>query len=174
MIRNIRPENLIKTLDMKTNIMFRSTEDICNNTQEAMWDIYEKYYSYSKDYFLNRIAKNTHFAFFYEGNKLVGFTGLRINRLNVNGKKTFTIYFGQAAIEKEYRGKNLLRRMSVQIGWKYLWDVLFTNSYCWSDAISYKSYLFYAKSFAEFYPTHKATTPENEKNVITEQENTND
>ena len=151
---------------MKTSIKFLPTEKINLSTKNKMWNIYEKYYSYNREYFMERIAKNTHFAFFYEGQSLVGFTGLRINKLKINGKKTLLLYFGQAVIENKFRGKNLLRKMSVKIGQKYFWDLLFSDGYCWCDTISFKSYIFFAKSMAEFYPTYKTETPLKEEHVI--------
>ena len=63
-------------------------------------------------------------------------------------------------------GKNLLRRMSILIGIKYLKDLVFSDGYCWSDTISNKSYLFHAKSMKEFYLTIKMETPIKEEKVI--------
>ncbi|MEO1260495.1 MAG: hypothetical protein AAFZ15_16990 [Bacteroidota bacterium] len=151
---------------MKTSIKFLPINKINNSLKNNMWDIYKKYYSYSETYFKQRITKNTHFAFFYEGKQLVGFTGLRINKIKVANKKTLLLYFGQAVIETKYRSKNLLARMSIIIGRKYFWDLLFSDGYCWCDTISFKSYLFFAKSMAEFYPTYREETPIKEELVI--------
>lgn len=151
---------------MKTKIKFQTVGKISESTKENMWAIYKKYYSYSKAYFMQRIPNNTHFAFFNEGENMVGFTGLRINKIKVDGRKKLLLYFGQAVIEKGYRGKNFLRRMSILIGIKYLKDLIITDGYCWSDTISYKSYLFYAKSMKEYYPTYKTETPIKEEKVI--------
>ena len=151
---------------MKTTIKFLSSKTISEPVKNEMWNIYQKYYSYSRDYFMQRIPQNTHFAFFYDQEKMIGFTGLRINKIKTNGKKTLLLYFGQAVIETKYRGQNILRRMSIKIGIKYFWDLIFSSGYCWCDTVSFKSYLFFAKSMAEFYPTYKRGTPIQEEHVI--------
>lgn len=151
---------------MKTTIKFLKTGKITTELKEEMWSIYEKYYSYEKDYFFHRMMNNTHFAFFYHGTNLVGFTGLRINKIKVEGRRTLLIYFGQAVIESAYRNKNFLKRLSTLIGFKYFWQLLFAKGYCWCDTISFKSYLFFAKSMAEFYPSYKKNTPLQEEQVI--------
>lgn len=152
---------------MKIKIFFKPVQKISESTTEEMWSLYKKYYSYSETYFRERIhARNTHFAFFYRGEQLVGFTGLRINRLRVQGRKVLLLYFGQAVMEKAYRGKNLFRRMSIKVGWQYLKDILFSEGYCWCDAVSFKSYMFFAKGMADMYPSYKAETPPVEQEII--------
>jgi hypothetical protein len=158
---------------MKVKIFFKAVDQIEESLIQEMWALYQKFYCYSEEYFRERIpTRNTHFAFFYDGDSLVGFTGLRINRIKPNGKRVLLLYFGQAAIEPAYRGKNLLRRMSIKIGMKYILDLIFSNGYCWMDAVSFKSYLFFAKSMAEFYPSRHEPTPPQEREVICQIGNT--
>ena len=62
---------------MKTKIKFRTVRKINESTKENMWDIYKKYYSYNQEYFM-------------QGEKLTGLTGLRINKIKMDGWKKFT------------------------------------------------------------------------------------
>jgi hypothetical protein len=152
---------------MKIKIFLKPVSAISTATINEMWKLYDRYYEYDEAYFRERIhSRNTHFAFFYKGKQLVGFTGLRINRLRLEGRKVLLMYFGQAVMEKAHRGKNLLRRMSIKIGFKYLWDLIFSEGYCWCDAVSFKSYMFFAKGFTEMYPNYKVNTPAKEQEII--------
>ncbi len=134
--------------------------------KEELWNIYKKYYNYNKDDFMKRLAKNNQFAIYKNKGNIVGFTGLRIDRTTIDGKSSLLIYFGQTVIEKECRGNALLPFTGLKLCLKYFKDLMFSDVYFWCDALTYKSYLVFAKSMNECYPSHKHQTPKSIKNLI--------
>jgi hypothetical protein len=151
---------------MKVSIKIKTSDQLSAQTIDQMWDVYKEYYHYSAAYFRQRIHKNTHFALFLKHNKIIGFTGLRINKVNIDGKKTSLFYLGQTVIHHNYRGKKLLRRMGIKLAKAFCLDFLLRRGYLWCDAISYKSYMAIAKGMCEFYPTFRNQTPQFEDAII--------
>ncbi|MFT4667362.1 MAG: hypothetical protein ACI8YQ_004291 [Polaribacter sp.] len=135
-------------------------------TKEEMWNIYKKYYNYSKSSFMERVANNNHFSLYTNQGKIVGFTGLRINKVQSDKKSKLLIYFGQTVIDKQFRGKALLPITGAKLCMKYFWDLLRSDVYFWCDALNYKPYLVFAKTLADFYPTRKRNMPKAIKNLI--------
>ncbi|RMG28810.1 MAG: hypothetical protein D6730_04965 [Bacteroidetes bacterium] len=127
--------------------------------KEEMWQIYRKYYHYSKASFMERIASNNYYALYYQGRQLVGFTGLRINQFRFEGKRHLLMYFGQTVIERIHRGKSLIARTGAKLCLKYLPQILTSKTYFWCDALTYKAYLVVAKTLDECYPSRKAEMP---------------
>lgn len=150
---------------MKTKIIFSSNK-ISTETKEEMWQIYRKFYAYKKDYFMNRIEKNTDFVFYCQNNQILGFTGLKINRIKVEGKKRLLIYFGQTILSKEIRGKSLFPLTGVKLITKYFKEIIFNKAYFWADSLSYKSYLIFAKTLNECYPSRKFETPSDINDLV--------
>ncbi|MEM7371426.1 MAG: hypothetical protein AAF587_22620 [Bacteroidota bacterium] len=139
---------------------------ISKATKDQMWDMYQPYYSYKKSSFLARFDKNTHYALYHKGEELVGFTGIRINEVKIDGKEQLLIYFGQTVVTHACRGKNLIQRTGMQLIRTYWKHIVFSNAWFWADALSYKAYMVFAKSLNEFYPTRQYATPESVKSVI--------
>lgn len=145
-------QNPIKTSLEETNLS--------RATIEAMWAIYEPFYNYSKEDFTVRITRNTHFAIYRQGGKIVGFTGIRIEKANLQGMNYLLIYFGQAVITPQVRGTGLINITAFMILRKY-WQCLFNHQLIfWADALSFRSYLIFAKNLKEFYPNAKAAMPD--------------
>lgn len=131
-----------------------------------MWQLYKKYYSYSRDYFMDRIHSNNYFSFYTQGGKVVGFTGLRINRTEINDRQCLLIYFGQTIIDENYRGKALIPRTGTKLMLRYWKDLIKGNLFVWADALSYKAYLVFAKTLKEYYPGYEKPTPDRISQLI--------
>lgn len=136
-----------------------TSNEIAMTKKEEMWNIYRKYYTYTKESFLARIDRNNYYSFYTANGKIVGFTGLRIHRANIDGKSNLLIYFGQTVIDSEFRGKSLIPLTGAKLCMKYWKDLLFNKAYFWADSLTYKAYLVFAKTLAEYYPTYKYQTP---------------
>ncbi|MEZ5038793.1 MAG: hypothetical protein R2828_02845 [Saprospiraceae bacterium] len=134
--------------------------------KEEMWDVYSKYYDYSKAYFMERMEKNNFFSLYTVEGKIVGFTGLRINRTTINGKKRLLIYFGQTIIDSNYRGKSLIPTTGAKLCLKYLPEILSAKTYFWADCLTYKAYLVFAKTLENYYPSYKNDQVDDEKAVV--------
>lgn len=151
---------------MKLNIRFRTSASLRPSEIAEMWALYQAYYDYSEDYFYNRIERNTHFVFFHDQDQLVGFSGLRINRMLHQIHRVCLFYFGQGVIHHDYRGKNLLRKMGIRMVFHFWKEILFSRCYFWCDAVSFKSYLAIAKGMDEYYPHYQQPTPKFERTLI--------
>ena len=125
------------------------------STKEQMWEVYKQYYNYSYEEFMKRIPTNDLYSFYLHEGRIVGFTGLRVDRAYVGGRKQFLIYFGQTVIENEYRGKSLIPVTGLKLCCKY-WKEFFTGKvFMYADALTYKAYLVFAKTVGEMYPSYK-------------------
>ncbi len=130
---------------------------VCTNALQEeviseMWNIYAPYYHYSAESFRARIQKNTHYALYWAGSKLVGFTGLRIQKTKVEGKRFLTIYFGQTVVTDGERGKGLINRTGLKIVSMFCRSFLTRRVVFWADALTYRAYLVFAKNLVDCYP----------------------
>ena len=143
---------------MKTKVLIRSNQ-FSVQEKEAMWGIYQHYYRYSKAYFMERLGQQDQFVLLKHGDQLVGFTGMKIRKVKIAGKWRRLIYFGQAVLHPSARGKSLLSAAAFLLCWKYWQDLLLGRICFWCDALSYKSYLLFAKSVESYYPSYQQQTP---------------
>ena len=140
--------------------------DFSTSVKEEMWNVYHKYYHYTKESFMARIRKNNYYSFYKVNGKIIGFTGLRISRAMIDGKKHLFIYFGQTVIDAAYRGKSLIPVTGAKLYLKYWREILSSKTFFWADALTYKAYLVFAKSVEEFYPNHQMSNPGHIQKVI--------
>lgn len=140
--------------------------DFSDAIKEEMWRLYRNYYHYTRESFMARIAKNNYYSFYTLNGKIVGFTGLRINRAVIGGKKHLFIYFGQTVIHTAHRGKSLIAVTGARLYLKFWREILSSRTFFWADALTYKAYLVFAKSLEEFYPTYRQETPADIQQVI--------
>lgn len=150
---------------MKISIQIKAN-NFTTDTKEEMWNIYKAYYNSNKEDFMKRIETNNQFAIYMHNETIVGFTGIKINRTKVGGKRKMLIYFGQTVIEKQYRGNALLTMTGLKICMKYFKELIFSDVYFWYDALTYKSYLVCAKPAEVCYPSRKQHTPNSIKKLI--------
>ncbi|RME94885.1 MAG: hypothetical protein D6772_13955 [Bacteroidetes bacterium] len=125
-----------------------------------MWTLYEPYYYYSFEDFFRRVTANTHYALYRQAGKLVGFTGLRIEKINLLGKRYLTIYFGQTLVASGVRGKGLINRTGLRVLRRFWQDMLTHQIVFWADTLSYRAYLVFAKNLEDYYPNHRNVLPE--------------
>lgn len=152
---------------MKNSIQVSiSTNELNENTLEAMWQVYRGYYNYSYEYFMNRIDTNNYFSFYTIDGRIIGFTGLRINRTEVKGRQCLLIYFGQTVIDKAYRGNSLIPRTACKLLLHYWKDLLLGRLYVWADTLTYKAYMVFAKNLSEYYPSYQSKTPNHVQELL--------
>ncbi len=153
---------------MKTNSIkvTMTSNELSENTKEEMWGVYHNYYHYSREYFMNRINQNNYFSFYTVDGKIVGFTGLRINRTEVADRECLLIYFGQTIVDKAYRGNGLMQRTAVKLCVQYWKDLILGRVYIWADSLTYKAYLNFAKTVSEYYPSYRTVTPSHVQQLI--------
>ena len=142
-------------MEVSTKKVIISRGNFSPETIEYMWSLYQKYYAYSKESFVERMKKNNFFALYLVDGFLVGFTGLRINRTRINGKNRLFIYFGQTVIDKAHRGKSLIPLTGIKLCKMFFWDLLSSKAYFWADCLTYKAYLVFRKTLAECYPSQR-------------------
>lgn len=138
---------------MRTKIDIQlCTNALSEATIEQMWSIYEPYYHYTAESFRARIEKNTHYALYYDAGRLVGFTGLRIQKINLKRKRFLTVYFGQTVVTDGVRGKGLINRTGLLLVRKFWTSFLTRRVVFWADALTYRAYLVFAKNLIDCYP----------------------
>lgn len=143
-----------------------TTNELSRETKDQMWAVYQGYYHYSREYFMQRIRRNNYFSFYKADGRIIGFTGLRINRTEVCGKECLLVYFGQTAIDRDYRGNSLIPRTATKLFLRYWKDLIAGRIYVWADSLTYKAYLVFAKTLREYYPNYKARMPEHVGQLI--------
>ena len=129
------------------------TNQLSDHTKEEMWKVYQPYYHYSKEYFMARIQKNDYYSFYRADGKIIGFTGLRVSRATVGGKKQLLVYFGQTVVHEDYRGKSLIPITGAKLCLKFWKELLTSKLYFWADSLTYKAYLVFTKTVEEVYPS---------------------
>ncbi len=127
--------------------------------KEEMWAIYRNYYNYHKADFMARIASNNYYALFKLHGRIIGFAGLRINKVKIARRSRLLIYFGQVVIHENYRGKSIIPIVGAKLCMKYWRELIFSKAYFWADSLTYKAYLVFAKTLDECYPSYKRQTP---------------
>lgn len=135
-------------------------------TREEMWTIYSKYYDYSKEAFMKRIYKNDYFSMYTVDDKIVGFTGLRVDRLVVKGRRHLLFFFGQTIIDSAYRGQSLIPTTGAKLCLRFLPEILTSKTYFWAYCLTYKAYLVFAKTLDQYYPSYQAPLATETKEVI--------
>ena len=131
-----------------------------------MWDLYKASYEYAQTEFLTKITTYDYISFFKQEEEIVGFVGIKIDRPTLHGQDYLLIRFGQAVIQPQHRGKSLIPTTGLklcQLLWK---DILFRKVFFWADNLTYKSYLVFAKTVPEYYPSYQQSTPYLIKEVI--------
>lgn len=133
-------------------IQITTNKELTPASVEQMWRIYAPYYHYSEESFRARIHKNTHYALYFQAGRVVGFTGLRIQKINIDRKRFLTIYFGQTVVTNAARGKGLINRTGLKVA-RMFWRSLLTRKVVfWADALTYRAYLVFAKNLIDYYP----------------------
>lgn len=126
-----------------------------------MWDIYKSFYDYTYESFLDKLETNTMYALYSKDDEIAGFTGLRINELKVGGKTHFMIYIGQTILPGGLKGKQLFPLTVAKLVLRFWKKILFSSTWVWFDALTFKAYWIPAKVGVEFYPSRtKAMLPD--------------
>ena len=154
-----------EVMKLSTKKVIITRGDFTAETTEYLWSLYQKSYADSKESFLERMKKNNLFALYLADGFLVGFTGLRINRATINGKKRFFICFGQTVIDKAHRGKSLIPLTGAKLCKMFFKDLLRSKAYFWAECLSYKAYLIFRKSLTDCYPSFREPISEEIKAV---------
>jgi hypothetical protein len=140
---------------MRPTISF-SDNQLSLARKEEMWNLYQNFYHYSRDYFMQRIERNTHFVFHHLNGDLVGFSGMRINKIvTPGGQKRLLVYYGQTVLDPIVRGKSLMQAATVRLCMKHFNYLITGRIIFWCDALTYKSYLLFARSLDVMYPSRK-------------------
>lgn len=96
-----------------------------------------------------------------EDGTLHGFMGFRFRELRTQkGKKAAAFYMGMAYILPQSRGKNLVQKTVVRFVVKFKLKNPFTRLLFWTDAISYKPYMIFARNLRTYFPTKNCKTPQ--------------
>lgn len=138
-----------------TQVTLIPAREITPAQRQRMWTVYQPYYHYTQNQFMERFDRNTHYALYHQGNRLVGFTGLRIETVALAGRPNLLIYFGQTVVEAETRGQGLITRTGLLLFRKYWKNILSGRAYFWADSLTYRAYLVFAKNLEEYYPSRR-------------------
>ncbi|MCB0529914.1 MAG: hypothetical protein KDC61_20750 [Saprospiraceae bacterium] len=150
---------------MKTKVVILGQQCLTHAQKAEMWDVYRGFYHYSESGFMERITRNTHFSLYLHEDRIVGFTGLRIDKTQVNGRSQLLMYFGQTVISRAFRGRSLIQTTALLLVLKYWKAWLTSDVWFWYDALSYKAYLASAKCAREIYPSRRCPMTEKARQV---------
>lgn len=142
---------------MKTQVVILGQQCLTHAQKAEMWAVYRGFYHYSEAYFMERISRNTHFSLYLHAGQIVGFTGLRIDKTRLNGRRQLLLYFGQTVIARAFRGQSLIQTTALLLVLKYWKAWVLSDVWFWYDALSYKAYLASAKCAHEMYPSCRRT-----------------
>lgn len=104
---------------------------------------------------IDRIA-----LFYHPNGHLTGFLGFRFREIRPEGqRKVAAFYMGMAYIHPSARGKNLVQKTVIRFLLHFRLRNPFTPLIFWTDAISYKPYMIFARNLRSYFPTRHADTP---------------
>lgn len=143
---------------------------LCDNQLEEsliaeMWAVYQPFYHYTEASFRQRIDRNTHYALYRQDGRIVGFTGLRIQNIDLANEKFLTIYFGQTVVINQVRGQGLINRTGLLLMTRFWRSILTRKVVFWADALTYRAYLVFAKNLVECYPRIEETITPRMRNL---------
>ncbi|MCB9344506.1 MAG: hypothetical protein R3A50_08765 [Saprospiraceae bacterium] len=150
---------------MKTQVVILRQQSLTLAQIEEMWALYSGFYNYTEQYFRERIHRNTHFSLYLQQGRIIGFTGLRIDKVKLSGQDQLLFYFGQTVIARAFRGKSLIQTTALMLLFKYWKECLHCQVWFWYDALSYKAYLAAANCAHEIYPSHRCPMPEKVRQI---------
>ena len=139
---------------------------LTTSTINEMWKLYQKCYYCDYETFIEKLKTANYISFYKQGNRMVGFICIETVRQHLHGRNYLLMRFGQVIIDKAFRGKSLIPITGAKLCRLFWKDFLFGQTYFWADALTYKSYLVFAKTLEEFYPSYKQPTPYPVKDVI--------
>ena len=58
---------------MDLQVVIRDNQ-LSQELKDKMWEVYQPYYSYTKEYFMDRVAKNNYYSFYKNGSQVGTFT----------------------------------------------------------------------------------------------------
>lgn len=126
--------------------------------KEDLWKVYQTGFSYPKDKFEDFIQNTSYYSLYYEGNKLVGFTAVYLDEIELKDQKVSLFGLGSTVILPEYRGLYLVHRTSLKFQLDLFKKSPFRPIYFWCVSGSYKSYCTVAR-FRIHYPAYQKETP---------------
>ena len=151
---------------MKIKTTLQTNQKLSSAVKAEMWLLYQQFYAEMEINFYQKIKAYNYFSFFSVNGKMIGFMGIQTARPTLNTQTYLLCRFGQAVILEPYQGKGLLQRAVLKLSSLFWREVFAGKLICWGNAITYKSYLVFAKTAAQFYPNYRQPTPYNLKDVI--------
>ena len=101
--------------------------------REAMWMIFRDFHGGDRNHFMIRYEENSHYALYFAGDQLVGFTGLRMDLESVQGRDAFLIHIGPTLVLPQYRRRMLLARAGLRLLWRYRRCWWRYDTYVWTQ-----------------------------------------
>ncbi len=87
--------------------------------REAMWTIFRDFHCPDRNRFMICYEQYSHFALYFAGDQLVGFTGLCLDLESVAGREVFLVRIGQTQLLPEYQNRFLVLRAGLHLLWRY-------------------------------------------------------
>ena len=123
------------------------------NYVEELWQLYQKYYDCSYNFFKQRIENHDFHVLFLDQNRVIGFTGIKRNEVILNGQKITLVGLSITVIDQEHRSQGLIQKAVARLTKKEMLTNPLQKTYIWSVVASYKPYLVFAKGVKDFFPT---------------------
>lgn len=134
--------------------------------KQEMLDLYATYYEVEEEKFFTRFESNNYYALYMDGDRIVGFTGIRLKDVALSTRTVQTIYLGQTVLCADFRGRSRLpRTCTLLIARAFVKNPL-RPIFVWCDSLTYKPYLLFANSLQEFYPSRHQPTEGEAKELM--------
>src|SRR5262245_54402080 len=144
---------------MKIDVRIVASAAITPAENEQLWALYSATYAVDRDYFEYGKKVFTDYALFVHAGRIVGFTGVSVTETTTSEGPVLAMGLGQSVIAPAYRNQALMQRAAVRLAAKYAWSHPRARRYIWTNAISYKAYLIFAKGLREYHPSPHRPAP---------------
>lgn len=145
-------------------VRIKNQKKISAQEMEEMYEIYKSSYHIPYAEFLRKKESIDAYAFYYApSGELVGFTGIRDQKVRAEKTKYRCFYIGQTMILPEFRGKSLIQRTVVKLFFSHYLRTPFRKVIVWNDSLTYRPFLVIAKGVKHFHPSPHEHNPSLEK-----------
>lgn len=134
--------------------------DLAPAQRDAMWAVFARHYEdVDRARFERDLAAKTHVFLLLDGEVLVGFSTVTVDRVEVGGREVVAVFSGDTVLEATHRGQGALQWAF----FRYIVATKLRNPHrlvVWFLITKgYKTYLLLSRNFTTWWPRRDAPTP---------------
>jgi hypothetical protein len=136
---------------------------------DRMWAVFERYYAdVERSRFESDLYRKARVVLLLDGERIVGFSTMVIERGEVQGQRYAALYSGDTVLERAYWGQTALHRLFVWTLFRMWLSNPGVRCYWFLISKGYQTYLLMTRNWVRCWPVHGAEMPAYERAVLDE------